>query len=311
MPGNIIFIMKNNFRLNLFSLFVLIVSFNSAYGQVDTQKVMPPPQPVQYNAGFDVIIKINGDIVYGIVKEVGLYLISYKRTDIPDGPIYTMLRSEVYAISYRNQIKEYFNRINNYPVINEINRNPKIDYKRNPLFEQGIFRLGIGLIKSFSKVDNSKNYSSSSSFPVINLGYDVNFKNQLRLGLQMGFGSRNFSKQEYSSYDSTQNNITIKENIFALYVYAKYDFIQNSSRLKPYVIAGLGIISSRIRSENTISFINNNSQVLLVKSGTRSAGLGVMARVGAEYYLTDQLQLFLDAGFGTSVINFGLAVSLK
>jgi hypothetical protein len=36
-------------------------------------------------------------------------LVKYKRTDIPDGPLYQLLRSEVYAISYRNQLKEILN----------------------------------------------------------------------------------------------------------------------------------------------------------------------------------------------------------
>jgi hypothetical protein len=35
-------------------------------------------------------------------------LVKYKRTDIPDGPLYQLLRSEVY-ISYRNQLKEILN----------------------------------------------------------------------------------------------------------------------------------------------------------------------------------------------------------
>ena len=43
------------------------------------------------------------------VKEVDDFIVKYKRTDIPDGPIYTIARREIYAISYRNQVKEFFN----------------------------------------------------------------------------------------------------------------------------------------------------------------------------------------------------------
>src|SRR5919206_611965 len=97
------------------ALFLTLFTTISASAQVtppsDTSRTLPSPDsskksPVTYNAGFDVIIKKNGDIVYGLVKEVGLELIKYQRTDIPDGPIYTMPRSEVYAISYRNQVKD-------------------------------------------------------------------------------------------------------------------------------------------------------------------------------------------------------------
>ena len=134
--------MKKNLKIIRFTLFISLFVISNTYGQADTvKKFMTPPQPVQYNAGFDVIIKTNGEIVYGLVKEVGRYLISYQRTDIPDGPIYTMLRTDVYAISYRNQVKEYFNppSDNGYPLINESGLNPKIDYKRNPLFERVVY----------------------------------------------------------------------------------------------------------------------------------------------------------------------------
>lgn len=292
-------------------LIAFLFSFGVLYGQADTLKAMLPPQPIQHVAAFDVIIKLDGEIVYGLVKEVGLQLITYQRTDIPDGPIYTMLRSEVHAISYRNQVKEYFQPLNEYPVATVPVLPPVINYNHGLLFEQGVLRLSLGVIKSYTRVDDSKTYSSSSPFPAVNIGYDVKFRNQVRLGLQIGFGSRKFSNQNYSSYDSVQSNLTLKENIFGLYLYGKYDFMQNDSRLKPYFIGGLGINSSRIRSENTINFTTNNSQTLLVKSGTHSVGLGIIARVGAEYYLTDQFQVVLDAGAGISAINIGLAITLQ
>ena len=94
----------------LFFVLPLLVCFsiNTVYGQIDSARV-EPPRPIQQNAGFDVIVKLNGDLVYGLVKEVGPYYISYQRTDIPDGPIYKIPRDEVYVISYRNQVKDYIN----------------------------------------------------------------------------------------------------------------------------------------------------------------------------------------------------------
>ena len=303
--------MKKCLRIIFYCLFGLISLIGPSHAQVDSQKVTLLPQPIQFNAGFDVIIKINGEIVYGIVKEVGLYLILYKRTDIPDGPVYTMYRSEVHAISYRNQVKEYFYPLNTNPIITTARRQSTINYSRNLIFQDGVVRLSLGFIKNFTRVDDVKNYSSSTTFPAINIGYDVKFKDQVRLGLQISFGSRKFSKQDYSTYDSVQNNISINENNFALYVYTRYQLLQNASRVKPYIIGGLGVISSRTKSENTVNFINNNNQSLLVKSGTTRVGLSLLARVGAEYYLTDQFQLFVDGGIGLSIINIGLAITFK
>ena len=303
-------------RYFLFCVAALVLSFGttSAFGQVDSQQVVPPPatiHPVPQNAGFDVIVKLNGDLVYGLVKEVGPYYISYQRTDIPDGPIYTIPIAEVYVISYRNQVKDYINPAEIGPPVSSVRPYRYIDYKNNELFKNGTVTIGLGFLRSFSKVKSISDYSSSGSFPLISLGYEVNYKSNLNFGLQIGFGNHNFSRQQYSSYDSTQNNITLKENIFGLYLYGRYYVANNSSRLQPYLLAGLGITSSHIRSENEISFTNDNTQKILVKSGSRSTGLGITARVGAAYFVSNQLQVFLDAGAGLSVINAGISITAK
>ncbi|MDQ2862451.1 MAG: autotransporter outer membrane beta-barrel domain-containing protein [Bacteroidota bacterium] len=301
-----------------FVFFAALIFINHATAQIDSQRVAPAiPQVNPVNAGFDVIIKNNGEIVYGLIKEVTPDYVSYKRTDIPDGPVYTIFRNEVYAISYRNQVKEYMNGSNGDELNGDIGMNnqdypyPRINYKKGDFLKSGTARIGLGFIRSFSKVDNVKNYSSSASFPVISFAYDAHYKDNIDLGLMLGFGSHSFSDAQYSSYDSTINNISLKENIFALYVYGRYRLLKNSSRLQPYVMAGLGITSSHILSENKINFTTDNTQTLLVKSGSRTAGIGITARIGSVYYINNQLQAFLDAGVGLSVINLGLAIKVK
>lgn len=301
-----------------YMLLIAFLSCTQAFGQADTSKMpAPPPQPVQHNAGFDVIIKTNGDIVYGLVTEVAPYLIFYKRTDIPDGPIYSIPRNEVYAISYRNQVKDYIQPFddngaleNPYPYNRDLKRYRDIDYKKD-FFSNGTALIGFGFLRSFSKVDNPDEYSSSGVSPVISLGYEVYYKDNIKIGALIGFGSHKFSNENYSDYDSTFNDLQLKENIFGLYVYGKYSFLKSTSRLQPYVTVGAGIATSHVKSENRISFTNDESKVILVKSGARSAGLNIMARVGAEYFVSKQLQVFLDAGSGLSAINLGVSVSVK
>ena len=172
-------------------------------------------------------------------------------------------------------------------------------------------QLGLGFLRSFSKVKNVNNYSSSATFPVVSIAYEVPYKNNLQLGAMIGFGSHKFSDQQYSTYDSTNNNINLKENIFGLYVYGKYSFASDSARLQPYILAGPGITSSNIHSENRISFTNDNSQVILVKSGTRNTQLGIIARAGAQYFISNQFRIYLDAGVGLSAIKLGVSFALK
>ena len=308
---------KQIYSLPVLTIFILLLATGAANGQADTQRIVPPPQSIQYNAGFDVIIKYNGEIIYGLVKEVNSYYILYKRTDIPDGPVYTIPKNEVYVISYRNQVKDYINQNetvqNQYTEPYHHNRNSsrQINYKNNNLFKSGSVHFNLGFIKSFSKVENSKDYSTSGSFPVISFGYETFFNDNLNLGLELGFGSRNFSRDEFSSYDSAQNSISLKENIFALYVYGRYYLLSNTSRIQPYIKAGLGITSSHIRSETKINFTNNNSETIVVTSGARTVGLGVMARIGASYFVSNQLQVNVDAGFGLSVINAGISFNIQ
>lgn len=294
---------------------IILFSVNSVFAQTDSLRGMMN-RPIPQNAGFDVIVKLNGDIVYGLVKEVGPYFITYQRTDIPDGPIYTIPRNEVYVISYRNQVKDYINGNNAQEPeqggIIPYTGNPRyINYKSKSLFENSNIGFGLGFLRSFTKVKNKGSYSSGSSFPVILFSYEVNYDKNIQIGLEMGFGTHKFSSQQFSSYDSTINNDNITEHIFGLYVYGRYFLLNSSSRIQPYIMAGIGVTSSNIISETTISFTNDNSQEILVKSGNRSTGLGITARVGGQYYISNQLQFSLDAGFGLSVIKAGLTIAIN
>ncbi|MEO6905392.1 MAG: outer membrane beta-barrel protein [Ginsengibacter sp.] len=296
----------------LFYIFLLAILFSGfrSYGQSDSAKVSIP-HPIQQNAGFDVIVKLNGDLVYGLVKEVGPYFISYQRTDIPDGPVYTISRNEVYVISYRNQVKDYINGREEEPQqIQTVQGLRKINYKKS-FFKNPSVHLELGFLRSYSKVKDESNYSSTGSLPVVSLGYEISYSNNIQLGIMLGFGTHKFSDQRFSTYDSTNNNISLKENIFGLYVYGRYYFLNATSRLQPYILAGPGITSSNVHSENRISFTNDNSQIILVKSGTRSTGLGIIAKVGAQYFINNQFQLSFDAGVGLSVVNVGVSFSLK
>jgi len=302
-------------RIFLLTFFIVFVSVDFVSAQTDSQKVMMN-RPIPQNAGFDVIVKLNGDIVYGLVREVGPDFVTYQRTDIPDGPLYTMPRNEIYVISYRNQVKDYINGNDAQSPepegITSYTGNPRyINYKDKDLFKNSNVQIGLGFLRSFTKLKSTNNYSSSSSFPVVLFSYEVSYNKNIQIGLQLGFGTNKSSGQQFSSYDSTINNTNLTEHIFGLYAYGKYFLLNSSSRLQPYIMAGLGVTSSNIVSQTKINFTTDNSETILVKSGTRSTGLGITARAGAQYYISDQLRLSLDAGFGLSVINVGLSFAIN
>lgn len=301
---------KNHAFFPLILLCVLCIT-TASYAQTTPPQDTTKPLLPLYNAGFDVIIKKNGDILYGLVQEVGLLLVKYQRTDIPNGPVYTIPRYEVYAISYRNQVKE---------ILADVDEDVQVDirhpYNRSynggkaTFFRDGNIRFGLGFIRGYTRVENAGNYSSSSTFPVINIGYDIAYRDPIRLGVQLAFGSHKFSGQEYSNYDSTQSNIDIKENIFTLHLYGKYNFLKSTSAFQPYVLGGLGINTANIHTDYDISFINNPGKVVQVKSGSRAVGIGVLARIGADYYFNNRLSVFGDVGAGPALLNIGVSARI-
>ena len=58
----------------------------------------------------DVILKTNGDEIQAKVKEIGVSEIKYKKFDNKSGPVYTILKSEVFMITYENGSKDWFGR---------------------------------------------------------------------------------------------------------------------------------------------------------------------------------------------------------
>lgn len=316
--------MKYNFTCLYLPLFFSLFTVQQTYGQVtfpsDTTK------QVIINAGFDVIIKKNGDILYGLVKEVDEQLIKYQRTDIPNGPIYTIRRNEVYAISYRNQVKDFLDSVKDtvktvkdtvviHDTVGAYRAPPARpgkpqNLRRSFSFRNGDVRLGLGFIRSYTGVKQASEYSSSGTFPIISIAYDAPYRDQIRIGFQLAFGPHKFSKQEYSNYDSAQTNVLLRENIFALHAYGKYSFLNYISAFQPYVIGGIGINTSRINAEHDIKFINSTNSAVLVKSGTNSVSIGVMARIGAEYRLNNNLRVFGDVGIGASILSFGISANV-
>ncbi len=306
-----------------------------------------PGMEPMYNVGFDVIITNDGNIVYGLVKEVDELYIKYKRTDIPDGPIYTLRKSDVYAISYRNQVKEFIPPGGRYvnpsykgmydskimldslgrpipgrsvpglytdedgrrismPYSDRILRKDDIDFSRNAMV-----RVGLGFIRGFTKVKNADDFNSKAAFPDVSVSYDKLMQPDLRVGLMLTFGSNKFSGETFSSYDSTNISSDIKESIFSLMLYGKYAVGNKFSNLRPYILGGIGINSSSVDTENRIKFTNDNSQVLRVNSGGRSVGLGILARVGADYFFNYQYGVYADVGVGPSVIQVGGIINIQ
>jgi hypothetical protein len=62
------------------------------------------------NIAYDVILFRNGDEIKAKVEEIGTTEIKYKKIDNPNGPVITVLKSDVFKITYSNGTNEVFNK---------------------------------------------------------------------------------------------------------------------------------------------------------------------------------------------------------
>ena len=57
----------------------------------------------------DFIIKKNGEEIKAVISEVGQTEVKYKKYDLDKGPIFTILKSDIFMIRYQNGSKDVFN----------------------------------------------------------------------------------------------------------------------------------------------------------------------------------------------------------
>ena len=79
----------------------------------------------------DIIILKNGNDIQAIVQEIDLDVVKYKKFDNPNGPNYTLKKSEVFIIRYANGSKDVFNEITS-PTPAEVQQRTVVNQQINP-----------------------------------------------------------------------------------------------------------------------------------------------------------------------------------
>jgi hypothetical protein len=271
-------------------------------------------------AEFDVIVKTNGEIITGKVIEVGIRSIRFKRTDIPDGPIYEVRREEVYAISYRNQLKEYITPVDStrfapvsaaQPVEPSIEPDGSLtapeaqpsDAERwHSNIRYGEFRPGVGFIRGFSKIDNADELTNESSGPGLFLTYLFPYKKNISFGLLTGFASFKYSDVLFSAYDELQIERKITENLFTVAVMGKYAL--GLETVDPYIMGGLSFNSSNVSSDGSITFVDDE-RTIKVQNSARSSSLGLLFRIGFNVRFSEKFGAYADFGNGLTLVQIG------
>ncbi len=295
--------MARIYKWLVFAAFLILVA-------VRASGATPGENPVN---SFDVIILNNGEIIHGKVVEVGIERIRYQRTDIPDGPVYEIFRSEVFAISYRNQIKEYFSPHDEgvfHPDAGkpgELTQTPEHIPEEEKVWYAGIqdgeLRIGLGAIRNHSRIQEVEDYRSEASFPGFYATYVFPaLINGLDVGVSAGVASFNYSDSRVSEYDRLITDREIRESLFSIAAVGKYSI--GMDFLSPYVLGGLGYTNSNVRSDGSVTFTDTDRSVT-VQGGARSGSPIMLIRAGTDIRITNEISGYVDIGTGFALIQLG------
>jgi hypothetical protein len=265
----------------------------------------------------DVIILKDGTIIRAKVLEIGIQEVKYKRGDQIDGPVYNIYRAEIYAISYGDNTQDYilppdsttfYDPFNPDAPKEEMNTHPSYFKKLMGTSSQATF--GLGFFEQYSNMKNIEgNFERKGRLaPAIFLGYQVAFKDNLYLGIQLGFAWYKFSGGEYIPYDELLKDNEAKESIMSLGIYGKY--VVGTGVFKPYLSGGLSWNGSFIENKQEISLLDDD-QTILVNSKFRYSGLGLILRLGGQYQLNQRMSLYGDVGAGVSTLQIGTVFQVK
>ncbi|MBX2916120.1 MAG: hypothetical protein KF856_12690 [Cyclobacteriaceae bacterium] len=277
---------------------------------VQAQQTDVPP------AQFDVIIKTNGEIITARVLEVGLTLVRYKRTDIPDGPVYEMLRKEIYAISYRNQLKEIltpidstrFAQIQPIPILIppiEGTTDTTSSTKWHTNIGRGEIRVGAGFIRHYSGIKNASELNPEAGTTAIQLTYLFPYRQNIHIGVLTGLGNFKYSESTFSEYDQLQINQQTTETLFTVALVGKYE--RQFKTISPYAIGGIALYSSMAKSNASFSYLGDDRSVQ-VQNSIRNNGLGIIVRVGFQAALLKRVGAYVDFGNGLTLGQAGLVI---
>jgi hypothetical protein len=265
----------------------------------------------------DIIIRVDGSLLYGKVLEVSQDQVKYRKNDVPDGPEVTLPRKQVYIISYSNNTQQiitpvFGKRKLDEPAFDENNldETAETDTTKNLKYNiaHGDIRVAMGFSRSFSSFKGVDNFTKESSAPSLFAAYQFRYNRFLKVGVSLGYASFNYGYTRSSDYDGIDISQSIKESIASLGFYGRYDLLDGF--IKPYVLLGLNFnyISATMNGD---IFFRDEGKHVLTTSGINGFKNDVVARAGVDVMVSKQFGLYMDMGTGISLIQIGAIFSLK
>ena len=194
----------------------------------------------------DIILNKSGDEIKAKVLEVNIDNIRYKAFENMNGPIYTILKAEIFMITYENGSKDIFKEV----PVNQTQQN-KSDL---PEFLRKGLLLGFHVTPGAGGIYDRIDDNTVLKFG-INLGADLSFYFNNYVGIKTGFTCLYLpSKYYFNSYNnfSSQYIVHIEDNISSIGVPFKF-LLTTGKSVGFYLESGLNIyfpISSNLTHEH-------------------------------------------------------------
>jgi hypothetical protein len=265
----------------------------------------------------DIIIRVDGSIIYGKVLEVNQEQVKYQKTDLTDGPTVTLPRKQVYVISYSNNTKQvitpvFGKRKLDEPAFDEnrLESDEVSDTTKNLKYNiaHGDIRVGMGFSRAYSSFKGVDDFSKEASAPSLFAAYQIRYNRFLKVGVSLGYASFNYKYKRSSDYDGIDITQSIKESITTLGFYGRYDLMDGF--IKPYLLLGLNFNYNSATMEGDVYFRDEGKHVLTT-SGINGFKNDIVARAGLDAMISKSFGLYFDLGTGTSLIQIGAIFSLK
>ena len=265
----------------------------------------------------DIITKRDGVDIEAKVLEVSDEYVKYKKFDYQDGPTYNEKTSEILMIRYENGSKDIF--LEKDKVEPQNSYKPKVDRNGLPIVSSSddsdyassenanlpnrliAFRVGLSLPNSYNP---SPIYTSGTTTKDINYAFSINaFSLNKRFSLSFSVAPYDIvSEGTRKAYDNTYKTVTyqVKGVAFLSEFYVHYG---RGPKLSFYSGLGAGVVN--INYTSTSPTVSTYYTSYYNDSYSAIAASVHLTLLGSEYYVTPNIGLYSELGYGRKGILSG------
>jgi hypothetical protein len=267
----------------------------------------------------DAIIRIDGVIVYGRVLEVDQQQVKFRINDLAKGPVITLPRKLVYAISYSNNTSQLITPVFTNKKVNELafdQSNPnsssekKKDTSNNLKYNllHGTIKVGMEFSKLYSGYKNVRYYDKNNNLPSLFASYQFRYNRFLLTGVNIGLSDIDYNYHSFSNYDQIDITQKVKESVITLGFFGRFNIMEGF--VQPYLLMGFNINHSKAFVVNDI-FFRDQGRHAVTSYGIRGFKADFVFRGGVDVALSKRFGLYSDIGTGSSLVQLGVMFILK